>query len=189
MMNGWNYNHTPSSSMKPTLVLDLDETLVHSTRAVASPPSAGDTLTVAVEGVLYSVAKRPHVDEFLSMVSQWFNLVVFTASLKAYADPVVDLLGPPLISARRMYRSACTKRHDGGYIKDLDLLGIPSNKVVVLDNSPVSFSNHRDNAILISGWTNDANDRELLYLLPLLDALRNVHDVRSVLGLKDKLRL
>lgn len=174
--------------MKPTLVLDLDETLVHSTRAAnTAPPSLGGTsLTVTVDGVVYLVAKRPHVDEFLSMVAQWFNLVVFTASLRGYADPVVDLLGPPLSTARRMYRSACTKRHDGGYVKDLDLLGLPSHKVVVLDNSPVSFSNHRDNAILISGWTNDVNDRELLHLLPFLNALRNVPDVRSVLALKDK---
>lgn len=175
--------------MKPTLVLDLDETLVHSTRASTLAAGARGDPTVSVEGVLYSVAKRPHVDEFIAMAAQWYNLVVFTASLRGYADPVVELLGGSLASAPRLYRSACVKGPDGGYVKDLDRLGVPPSRLVVLDNSPVSFSRHRDNAILISGWTSDPNDRDLLNLLPLLNALRGVPDVRSVLALKDKLGL
>lgn len=173
--------------MKPTLVLDLDETLVHSTRATSTTTTTTtQTRLVSVEGVLYSVAKRPYVDEFLAQVSQWYTLVVFTASLRSYADPVVELLG---IQGRRFYRDSCKKRagEDGGYVKDLDLLGVQLGQLVVIDNSRVSFSNHRDNAILVSGWTADVDDRQLLDLIPLLRALARVAvvgDVRSVLGLK-----
>ena len=38
-----------------------------------------------------------------------------------------------------------------------------------------------DNAIPIKSWFNDPSDTALLNLLPVLDALRFVSDVRSVL--------
>lgn len=41
---------------------------------------------------LYHIYKRPYVEEFLSIVYQWFDLICFTASIKEYADPVIDYL-------------------------------------------------------------------------------------------------
>ncbi|KAJ2794686.1 Nuclear envelope morphology protein 1, partial [Coemansia helicoidea] len=77
---------------KKTLVLDLDETLIHS-----SPQGsyrAHHRIEVVIDKVacLYYVYKRPHVDYFLHKVSEWYTVVVFTASLAEYADPVIDLL-------------------------------------------------------------------------------------------------
>lgn len=40
----------------------------------------------------FYVYKRPHVDHFLSTVAQWYDIVVFTASLGEYANPVIDAL-------------------------------------------------------------------------------------------------
>ena len=39
-----------------------------------------------------------------------------------------------------------------------------------------------DNAIPIKSWFNDPSDTALLNLLPVLDALRFVSDVRSILS-------
>ena len=38
------------------------------------------------------VLKRPHMDAFMAAVGAAFEVVVFTASLAKYADPLLDLL-------------------------------------------------------------------------------------------------
>ena len=40
----------------------------------------------------FYVYKRPHVDYFLNVVSQWYDLVVFTASMEIYGAAVADKL-------------------------------------------------------------------------------------------------
>ncbi|KNZ51758.1 hypothetical protein VP01_3821g2 [Puccinia sorghi] len=101
-----------------TLVLDLDETLIHSTSRLGgigggkswsnqSNTSAGlkvRVVEVVLDGriVVYHVYKRPWVDFFLKTVSSWYTVVIFTASMKEYADPVIDWLdqGRGLIEGR-----------------------------------------------------------------------------------------
>ena len=41
-----------------------------------------------------------------------------------------------------------------------------------------------DNAIPIEGWINDPTDNDLLHILPMLEALQYVTDVRAFLGLR-----
>lgn len=41
-----------------------------------------------------------------------------------------------------------------------------------------------DNAIPIEGWINDPTDNDLLHLVPLLEALQHVTDVRALLALR-----
>ena len=55
--------------------------------------------------VRFYVYKRPHVDFFLQVVSQWYDLVVFTASMEIYGAAVADKLDNNKgILARRYYR-------------------------------------------------------------------------------------
>ena len=71
----------PPKTTKKCLVLDLDETLVHSS---FKPVEQSDfTIQVDIENHLYTVfvLKRPGVEEFLKQVAEWFEIVVFTASL------------------------------------------------------------------------------------------------------------
>ena len=79
---------------KKTLVLDLDETLVHSSFKPISDPDY--IIPVEIEGKIVDVyvLKRPMMDEFLAAVGPNFEVVVFTASLSKYADPLLDLLDP-----------------------------------------------------------------------------------------------
>ncbi|GME86109.1 unnamed protein product [Ambrosiozyma monospora] len=58
------------------------------------------------------------------------------------------------------------------------------SKVIIIDNSPVSYSFHKENGIMVEGWINDPDDMELMNLLPLLNSLRFTSDVRNVLSLK-----
>lgn len=41
-----------------------------------------------------------------------------------------------------------------------------------------------DNAIPIEGWINDPTDNDLLHLIPMLEALQYVTDVRALLSLR-----
>ncbi|KAF7904984.1 uncharacterized protein EAF01_005506 [Botrytis porri] len=178
-----------------TLILDLDETLIHSMN-YGGRMSAGHMVEVQITNlmgaggagpqhpILYYVNKRPYCDEFLRRVCKWYNLVVFTASLQDYADPVIDWLEQERkFFSARYYRQHCTYRN-GAFIKDLSSVEPDLSKVMILDNSPVSYLFHQDNAIPIEGWINDPTDNDLLHLVPLLEGLQYVTDVRAFLALR-----
>lgn len=188
----------PKNQQK-TLILDLDETLIHS-MSKGGRMSTGhmvevrlNTTYVGVGGqtsigpqhpILYWVNKRPYCDEFLRRVCKWYNLVVFTASVQEYADPVIDWLEQERkFFSARYYRQHCTFRQ-GAFIKDLSAVESDLSKVMILDNSPLSYLFHQDNAIPIQGWINDPTDNDLMHLVPLLEGLQYVHDVRALLALR-----
>ncbi|KAI1332606.1 NLI interacting factor-like phosphatase-domain-containing protein [Xylariaceae sp. FL0255] len=180
-----------------TLILDLDETLIHSMSKggrmgsghmvevrLNTAGTAGGNMLGPQHPILYYVHKRPHCDEFLRKVCKWFNLVIFTASVQEYADPVIDWLeSERKFFTGRYYRQHCTFRH-GAFIKDLSSIEPDLSKVMILDNSPLSYMFHQDNAIPIQGWINDPTDNDLLHLVPLLEGLQYVSDVRALLALR-----
>jgi CTD nuclear envelope phosphatase 1 len=141
-----------------TLILDLDETLIHSmskgtrmssghmveVRLNTTYTGVGGQATIGPQHpILYYVHKRPHCDEFLRRVSKWYNLVVFTASVQEYADPVIDFLeAERKYFSARYYRQHCTFRH-GAFIKDLSSVEPDLSKVMILDNSPLSYMFHQ----------------------------------------------
>jgi CTD nuclear envelope phosphatase 1 len=134
--------------------------------------------------ILYYVHKRPHCDEFLKKVCKWYNLIVFTASVQEYADPVIDWLEVERkYFVGRYYRQHCTFRN-GAYIKDLAQVEPDLSKVMIIDNSPMSYIFHEDNAIPIEGWISDPTDNDLLHLIPFLEGLQYVTDVRALLALR-----
>lgn len=160
---------SPSSQPQPnhqhqkTLVIDLDETLIHSlakggrmssghmvevklNAPVLAPVSSTDNRPTQIIGpqhpILYYVHKRPHCDEFLRKVCKWYRLVVFTASVQEYADPVIDWLETERkFFVGRYYRQHCTLRN-GAYIKDLSSVEPDLSRVCILDNSPLSYIFH-----------------------------------------------
>ncbi|KAG6147318.1 hypothetical protein E4U22_005887 [Claviceps purpurea] len=188
-----------SAKHQKTLILDLDETLIHS-MSKGGGRSSGHMVEVrlntaslgmgnaaggaAQHPILYWVNKRPYCDEFLRRICKWFNLVIFTASVQEYADPVIDWLeAERKYFSARYYRQHCTYRQ-GAYIKDLSSVEPDLSKVMILDNSPLSYLFHEDNAIPIQGWINDPTDNDLMHLVPLLEGLQYVHDVRALLALR-----
>eukprot|EP01056_Protomagalhaensia_sp_Gyna25_P001126 Protomagalhaensia_sp_Gyna_25__1125@NODE_1550_length_1742_cov_119_298884_g1258_i0_p1_GENE_NODE_1550_length_1742_cov_119_298884_g1258_i0NODE_1550_length_1742_cov_119_298884_g1258_i0_p1_ORF_typecomplete_len341_score34_76NIF/PF03031_18/3e49_NODE_1550_length_1742_cov_119_298884_g1258_i05921614 len=170
----------PSERGKKTLVLDLDETLVHSSfQPVAL---AAFVIPVEIESLTYEiyVAKRPGVDEFLSFCTDLYEVVIFTASVGKYAGPLLDKIDPARRCPWRLYRDACLL-WQGNYIKDLSKLGRDLKDVLIVDNSPASSILQPDNAIPIRSWFDDPSDRELYELMPILRALSRVDDIQAVM--------
>ncbi|KAJ2536922.1 hypothetical protein EV175_006765 [Coemansia sp. RSA 1933] len=164
------------------LVLDLDETLVHSSfREVEQPDYVVPVVLEGQEHNVY-VVKRPGVDEFMRIMGQYYEVVVFTASLAMYADPVLDLLDKSKVVHHRLFRESCNL-YNGNYVKDLSRLGRDVCHSIIIDNSPASYAFHPHNAIGISTWLNDPMDTELRDLIPFLIDLTRVDDVAAVLSL------
>ncbi|KXS14390.1 NLI interacting factor [Gonapodya prolifera JEL478] len=170
----------PEDAGKKCLVLDLDETLVHS--SFKPIPHPDFIVPVEIDNVTHTVyvLKRPGVDAFLRRCGELFEVVVFTASLAKYADPLMDILDRSHVVKHRLFREACI-HHKGSYVKDLSMLGRDLRATLIIDNAPASYAFHPTNAIPITSWFNDQNDTELTDLIGFLEDLVRVDDVRAVL--------
>jgi RNA polymerase II subunit A small phosphatase-like protein len=170
----------PEDTNKKCLVIDLDETLVHSS---FKPISNADFIVpVEIDGTIHQVyvLKRPFVDEFLMKVGELYECVLFTASLAKYADPVTDLLDKWDVFRARLFRESCVF-HRGNYVKDLGRLGRELNTVIIVDNSPASYIFHPENAVPVVSWFDDMENKELLELIPFFEELSKADNIyRSV---------
>ncbi|CAI7888039.1 unnamed protein product [Closterium sp. NIES-53] len=171
-----------------TLVLDLDETLVHSTMDFCPFSDFNFPVLLNSHTHMVHVRKRPHVETFLQKVAELFEVVVFTASQGIYADKLLDIMDPKTELVRhRIFRESCVYI-EGNYVKDLSVLGRDLSKVVIVDNSPQAFGLQVDNGIPIESWFDDDKDCELQLLLPFLETLARVDDVRPHITERFKLQ-
>ncbi|XP_018304785.1 carboxy-terminal domain RNA polymerase II polypeptide A small phosphatase 1 [Mycetomoellerius zeteki] len=165
---------------KKCMVIDLDETLVHSSFKPIN--NADFVVPVEIDGTVHQVyvLKRPYVDEFLQRMGELYECVLFTASLAKYADPVADLLDRWGVFRARLFRESCVF-HRGNYVKDLNKLGRDLQQIIIVDNSPASYIFHPDNAVPVASWFDDMTDSELLDLIPFFEKLSNVENIYTVL--------
>ncbi|KAK0179709.1 hypothetical protein PV327_005437 [Microctonus hyperodae] len=165
---------------KKCMVIDLDETLVHSSFKPIN--NADFVVPVEIDGTVHQVyvLKRPYVDEFLQRMGELYECVLFTASLAKYADPVADLLDRWGVFRARLFRESCVF-HRGNYVKDLNKLGRDLHQIIIVDNSPASYIFHPDNAVPVASWFDDMTDSELLDLIPFFEKLSNVENIYTVL--------
>jgi RNA polymerase II subunit A small phosphatase-like protein len=167
---------------KLSVVLDLDETLVHA--SFARPPTYDLELHLACGGqlVVIYIQKRPGADEFFHTVCREFDVFVYTASLIDYAAPVVKALLPCFPRERILTREHCSLVN-GLIVKDLTLFARDLARIVLVDNSPQSFLPQPENGVLVSSWTGDSDDVALLAdLLPFLRFCATAPDVRAIVS-------
>ncbi|KAL1829601.1 uncharacterized protein LOC108210191 [Daucus carota subsp. sativus] len=167
-----------------TLVLDLDETLVHSTLDHCDDADFTFPVSFNMKEHIVYVKKRPHLHVFLGKVAEMFKIIVFTASQSIYAEQLLDILDPNQnIISRRAYRESCIFA-DGSYTKDLTVLGIDLAKIAIIDNSPQVFRLQVNNGIPIKSWFGDPSDSALISLLSFLETLVDAEDVRPIIAKK-----
>ena len=143
---------------KFSLVVDLDETLVH---------CDWDT------GSTY-VNVRPYLDYFLDRLGDLYEIIIFTASVEEYANFVLEKIDTNHKISHKLYRRHTICKGDNNIIiKDLNKLGRDINKMCIIDNNKDSFSLQPENGLNISTYIGDENDKELLFLTNDLVKLHN----------------
>ncbi|KAK4834775.1 hypothetical protein QYF36_000427 [Acer negundo] len=164
-----------------TLVLDLDETLVHSTTEPCDNADFTFQVFFNMKDHTVYVRQRPFLQTFLERVAEMFEIIIFTASQSIYAERLLDILDPEkkLIS-QRVFRESCIFS-DGNYTKDLTVLGVDLAKIAIIDNSPQVFRLQVDNGIPIDSWYDDPKDSALISLIPFLETLAEADDVRPLI--------
>ncbi|KAL4511843.1 hypothetical protein ABPG72_012688 [Tetrahymena utriculariae] len=157
---------------KHTLVIDLDETLVH----FQEIPDEGGQFLI-----------RPHAEIFLQKLSEYYEIVIFTAAIKDYADFILDVIDTTKAISHRLYRQH-TDRNGRCYVKDISKLGRDLSKTLIIDNLPENFCKQPMNGILIQSWYGDSDDRALYDLIPLLIDVTQSKKYRDVRIALQKLR-
>lgn len=173
-----------------TLVLDLDETLVHCSTDPYEVRHPDFVFYVDFHGTTYTVnaLKRPGLEEFLEYVKNKFEVVIFTASQKVYADKLLDILDPSREAIHhRVFRDDCTNV-EGNYLKDLTVLGRDLDRTLIIDNSPQAFAFQLDNGVPILSWFESKSDRELFKVIPFLEQIRRTTSAVQPI-IRDKFRL
>ena len=151
---------------KYTLVVDLDETLVH---------------YVEEEDKAY-VQVRPFADYFLNELGKYFEIVIFTAAAEDYADIVLKELDKNNSVSYKLYRKH-TNQSNGIFLKDLNKLGRDINKVCIIDNNKENFGLQPENGLHISSFVGDQNDNELNILSKeLMQIIKsNLNDIKPII--------
>ena len=160
-----------------TVVLDLDETLIrYDIHNDKFDPKF--------------LIKRPYLYDFLScLINKKCELIIFTASSKEYADPIInEIEKEKKYFARRLYRQHTVLIEDN-YIKDLTKLGRDLNKIIIVDNEKNSFNLQKRNGILIKPFLGEEKSFNLDMALDnlsiiLMKIIKNsFQDIRKELDL------
>lgn len=106
-----------------------------------------------------------------------YEVVIFTASLSKYADPLLDELDIHKVISKRLFRESCVL-HDGHYVKDLSLLNRDISQAIIVDNSQMSYIFQPENAIDCFSFIDDPRDVELWEIADFLESIKGVKDVR-----------
>ena len=140
---------------KATLVLDLDETLIH--------------CNISSDTKIGKVMIRPYMEDFLHRIKRFYNLILFTAGTKDYAEPIIKVLEEKeKMFSCKLYRDS-TKMLNGETVKDLSILNIDMKKIIIVDNIESNYQLQKDNGILIkSFYGEDECDTSLYELMNIL---------------------
>lgn len=170
------FNYKRKQPRKKLLLLDLDETLIHCTGDHSKRnlfDHVVDFVNHEGDNLVGYLNIRPKAQTFLKEVSQHFEVVVFTASLKYYADRIIKILDPKRqYISDILYREACCKTKSGKLVKDLQVIGgVALENMILVDNNMYSMWPQPTNGIPILHFTFDRNDRELEHLQEYLIAI------------------
>ncbi|XP_072262893.1 CTD small phosphatase-like protein 2-B [Pyxicephalus adspersus] len=169
------------SAPEYTLIIDL-EVMVQSSLIPLN--DAEHTFQTPFQDTYYKVylKVRPHVKNFLQKIGKLYEIFVYTTARKEYGEPIMEILDPQKTLIRhRLYQDHCMCV-SGFYVKDLNVLWRDLAKTVALETVAYTLPYHLTNRFPVQQWTGNQKDEELLSLLPSLEQLTHVDDVRLVIA-------
>jgi Dullard-like phosphatase family protein len=180
---------------KKTLILDLDETLVYvSDVKIENSPLKQipfeyyvldeNENNINVENQTIEQANgylivRPGYNKFISEIKKYFDeIFIFTSSQYSYAEEIIKLIDKNKIISKIYSRKDCSFYNDIFY-KDLNKIKKDLSRTIIVDNFPEAYLLQHFNGLPIPPFMGDPNDNELLKLMPILEQLSKVKDVRN----------
>ena len=158
----------------------MDETLVAAKFDHNKPANFEPSFTYEFHGQTVYVRERPYLIDCLEKLLPHYEMIVFTAGVKDYADHILDHIDPEnKIFKKRLYRTDCIQVEQF-FVKDLDIiLDRERENMIIVDNSILSFAFDLDNGVPINSfYGQEKDDRELLFLFSFLEEVAEVADVR-----------
>lgn len=159
-----------------TLVLDLDETLVHCSENLDKKHDIKTNIKfTGGETLICGVTFRPFSVQFLRFLSKIYEIVIFTASHSCYANAILNLMDPMnKYITYRMFRESCLETEENIFVKDLRIFANRKLKnLVIVDNACYSYAGQMKNGIPIIPYFEGKEDRELLELAAFLTCLED----------------
>ena len=98
---------------------------------------------------------RPFLEEFLINLATYYELIIFTAGQREYADVVVRVIEEKInkkIINIVLSREYTEVNSEGYYIKDLSKIGRDLNRTIIVDNTEENFEKQKENGILIHSY-------------------------------------
>lgn len=165
--------------------MDLDETLIHS---VFNGGKADVRFSKGGDDFRFNL--RPYCLEFLTTMSAYYTIYVFTAGTQAYAEPIVAWLNQTRKTIHGLlHRRNCMETQNGFFIKDLRIIGNRDLKdIIIVDNLAHSFGLQLRNGIPILEYLEGTTDAEFPALQPLLIEASTCEDVREFLDQRLRLK-
>lgn len=165
---------------KPTIVIDLDDTLIHATPIAPIGLDNNNFFTIIVKRRKFFVQMRPNLHFFLDRISKLFNICVFTSSDQIYANKIIDKILPNLKKCYRFYRSSCVEMC-GYLVKDLNVVNSFADlkKTLLIDDSVGSALKNPKNLVKVKPWSGEKDDKVLLDLLCILEKIAFDYDLRE----------
>ena len=185
---------------KNTLVLDLDETLVYVSDkkneylGLQQIPFSYYIFDESEKFIKENCKKlgitkiqkstsfitiRPNFNTFINFAKKFFEeIVIFTSSLYSYAEEIIKIIDKKKIISKIYSRKDCSFYNDVFY-KDLNKVKDDLSHIIIIDNYSESFLLQYNNGLPIPSFIGNSNDKELLKLMPILERLSKVKDVRN----------
>ena len=185
---------------KNTLVLDLDETLVYVTdtkNSILGLPQIqfnyylyDESEKIIKENLkelginkikksIGFITIRPNFNIFMNVAKELYDeIVVFTSGQYSYAEEIIKIIDKQKIISKIYSRKDCSFYNQIFY-KDLNKIKDDFSHIIIIDNYPENYLLQPFNGIPIPSFIGDPNDCELLKLLPILEKLSKVKDVRN----------
>ena len=154
-------------SKKYFLVCDIDETLFH--------------FKISDDDEEQGILKiRPGVFQLIKEIKNFYEIILFSEADKEYIDLLIDAIGNKKHLCDYILCRDYISIEKNDFIKDLNKIGTPLDKTIIIDNMPQNFRKNKENAIYIKSFFGDENDdKALIDLIPILvNIAKSGKDVR-----------
>lgn len=167
---------------KRLLILDLDETLIHS----ADHRLSNNT---SVKVGYWYVYPRPGLVPFLRDISAHYKLAVWSAAEESYVNTMIDEVIPDDIVFEFIWgRSRCTRRIDTEtkveyYEKNLKKVkkrNYSLDDIIIVDDIPENASKNYSNLVAVKPYFGEESDNQLPKLFHYLKYLSTKESMRSI---------